>query len=201
MVSVAGITFGFGNEESGELKEQPHVPPLPSAPPEDDVKNYSESEKALRDLFVCEFLVDYDQIKAAQRIGFVRQFAVEYAKKFMDEPYVQRRISELRTSEKVNAEQLQGYNTRRVVERLMYEAHYNGPGASQAARVAALKALTDIYALGSAAQGKAAAATKAGIGCAGGVMVVPAIADIDAWEEVAKVKQKALQDAASEDQQ
>lgn len=201
MVAVPGLSFGFADEaKSGELIEPANIPPLPNRVPPDVSAEYSESELALRNLFVSEYLVDYDQVKAAQRIGFTRQFAIEYAKKFMDEPYVQQRLSALRTSEKVNQDDLHKYNSRRIVERLLHEAHFNGPGSSQAARVAALKALTDIHGMTSTAQGKMAAA-KTGNGYAGGVMVVPAIADIDAWEAVAKDKQKALQDAAVEDQQ
>ena len=55
----------------------------------------SGQEKALRDLFVQEYIKDFDPFQACLRVGFQAAFAVEYAKKFMGEAYVQRRITEL----------------------------------------------------------------------------------------------------------
>ena len=40
-------------------------------------------EKALRDLFVQEYIKDFDPFQACLRVGFQAAFAVEYAKKFM----------------------------------------------------------------------------------------------------------------------
>jgi Terminase small subunit. len=195
--------FGFKKEDSTAYKESGvESLPLPTSIPQDPSSCYTEGEKALRDMFVAQYLVDYDAVRAAQRCGFAFQFAVEYARKFLDEPYVQIRIAEIRGRAVGNTEQTQEYNKQRTVERLMYEAHYNGPGSTAAARVAALKALSDIFAMTSSAQKTAASLNGSnGAGCAGGVMVVPAIADIDAWEAEAVKRQKALQDAVSEDQQ
>lgn len=185
-------TFGFDepSEGKGDL-------PLPTSIP--SAAEFSPEEKALRDLFVTEFLVDFDQIKAAQRCGFNWQFAVEYARKFMAEPYVQQRISQLQSLMPRNEEELLKYNKRRIQERLLFEAHYQGPGSSQAARVAALKALSDMYGMGSVAQARTAGANQAGL--AGGVMVVPEIANVDDWESQAMQNQKDLRRDIIEDQQ
>lgn len=187
-------TFGFDQE--GDTPEETEKD-LPELMP-DDFRDYSPQEKALRDLFVTEYLVDYDGWKAAMRCGFNKQFAIEYSKKFLGEPYVQQRISQIRTLAPRNEEALGKYNKRRVEEQLLVEAHNHGPGSSQAARVAALKTLSDIYGMGSAAQARIALANGAGV-IAGGVMVVPVIANVDDWESTAMSNQKALQDDIVED--
>jgi phage terminase small subunit len=48
----------------------------------------SKTEKALRDRFVGEYLVDYDPFGAALRIGYSEVYAKQYARTFMLEPYV-----------------------------------------------------------------------------------------------------------------
>lgn len=177
-------TFGFDAEMDPE-----DIPPLPSAIPE--AQNYSAKEKALRDLFVAEYLVDYDEFRAAQRCGFNAQFAREYARKFMDEPYVASKISALRTAPTVDENALLSYNQRRVREGLVTEAHYRGPGSSHAARVSALKALAELTGMVKKPEAKTQ-------GALGGVMAVPGIADIDQWERVASASQDALvQDAGT----
>lgn len=170
---------------------------LPTSIP--SAADYTADERALRDLFCIEFLVDFDQIKAAQRCGFNLQFAIEYARKFMEEPYVIQRINQLQRLQPRDEEEMLKYNKRRVVEQMLREAHYDGPGSSQAARVAALKALADMWGMGSAAQARAGAGGGAGL--AGGVMVVPEIANVDDWENQATQNQRALRNDIIEDQQ
>lgn len=171
--------------------------PLPAEAP--GAPTMTPQERALRDLFVAEYLVDFNATKAAMRCGFGKQFAVEYAKKFMAEPYVQQRISGIQKLDQRDEVSLEKFNKRRVQEQLMEEAHYHGPGSSQAARVAALKALADMYGMGSAAQARQAA--QGGGQVAGGVMVVPEIADVTNWEQTAMGSQKALRDDIVDDQQ
>lgn len=183
-------TFGFGDTDTGGLA-------LPTSIP--SAAEYTAEEKALRDLFIVEYLVDFDQIKAAQRCGFNFQFAVEYGRKFMEEPYVLQRINQLQRLQPRDEEEVLKYNKRRIQERLLEEAHNTGPGSSQAARVAALKALADMYGMGSAAQARTSAA--GGNSLAGGVMVVPEIANVDDWEQSAMASQKALRHDIIEDQQ
>lgn len=57
----------------------------------------TDGEKAVRDQFVTEFLKDRNSYLAAIRCGFIGTFAIEYAKRFMGEPYVQCLIDELST--------------------------------------------------------------------------------------------------------
>jgi hypothetical protein len=180
MTSTFGFSEGFEPED---------IPPVPGSIPE--AQTLSEKEKALRDLFVSEYLVDYDEFRAAQRCGFNAQFAREYGRRFMEEPYVASKISQLRIAPTVNEKDLLDYNQRRVREGLVTEAHYRGPGSSHAARVSALKALAEITGMVKKVETKSQANL-------GGVMAVPGIADIDQWEKVASASQDALvQDAGT----
>lgn len=165
--------------------DQPFDPgfQLPTELPKPDDMN--PREKALRDMFVSEFLVDYDQVKAAMRCGFNRQFAQEYAQRFMDEPYVQKRINEVRFM-KTEEKATEDYDKARIRTSLMAEAHYHGPGSSQAARVAALGKLATLYGM------EAPKKIDANVNHRGGVMAVPGIASLDDWEQQASASQDTL---------
>lgn len=172
-------TFGFPLNPPGES-----VPEAPSIPYDSGVE-LTDKEKALRNLFVSEYLKDYDKVAAAQRCGFELSLAVDWANKLMAEPYVQIRLSNLRNSGDVNQIELADYNRRRIKEGLMTQAFYTGPGSSHAARVSALKALAEL-------EGMVKVPSKsAGIGD-GGVMQVPGIAGTDDWEAAASNSQDAL---------
>lgn len=172
------------------------IPPVPGKVP--DSREYTTAEKALRDLFVNEYLVDYDAQKAAMRCGFGGQFAIEYSKKFMAEPYVQQRISKLGTSADVDQEDLEAFNVRRVREQLTREAFYYGPGASHSARVSALAKLAEINNMLGAKGGRGGGPGGGGA-IAGGVMQVPTISNVDEWEAEAARSQDELTRDASED--
>jgi phage terminase small subunit len=58
----------------------------------------TEREKELRDVFVKEYIVDFDRTAAALRCGFAKSFATDYANKFMDEPYVRKLIQDKQTA-------------------------------------------------------------------------------------------------------
>lgn len=151
-----------------------------------------EREKALRDMFVREYLYDFDHIAAALRCGFLTAFAKEYADKFMSEPYVQQQLrmySELGfapgTQEAMN-EELNA--KRKVFNALMREAHYHGADGKHSARVSALAKLATILGMDKGPdkdQGK-------GELHRGGVMAVPAIANLNDWEDAAVISQEAL---------
>lgn len=149
------------------------------------------AQKALRDMFVNEYMVDYDPVAAAQRCGFERQFAREFASKFMDEAYVQQRINAVKFMD-VDPQSEQKYNQQRVKAALMFEAHYRGPGSSHAARVAALSKLAALNGL------DAPKKIDATIKHLGGVMAVPGIAKLDDWEQAASESQDALVKHASQ---
>ena len=103
----------------------------------------SGQEKALRDLFVQEYIKDFDPFQACLRVGFKSAFAVEYAKKFMGEAYVQRRIAELQRATPEN-EDAQAKEDRALILSVLRQAAQNGPYAS---RVQAAAKLATIYGL------------------------------------------------------
>lgn len=152
------------------------------APPEDP------RVRALRDVFVSEYLVDFDQIEAAKRCGFGHQQALEWGPKMFGEPYVARRIRELQAM-KVDQAQDEEYNQARIKARLLEEAHYKGPGSSHSARVTALATLAKMYKMenGAVPQEVPGATNQRG-----GVMRVPGIASADAWEATAQDSQTKL---------
>lgn len=152
---------------------------------EDPIAPMSEREKALRDMFVSEYLVDYDQVKAAQRCGFNLQFAVEYAKRFMEESYVQQRIRDV-TFMKVDEKAIEQFDKTRIKAALMAEAHYRGPGSSHAGRVAALSKLASLYGM------EAPKKSAMDVTHKGGVMAVPGIASLAEWEQTAAESQDKL---------
>lgn len=92
--------------------------------------NISESEKVLRDLFVDEYLKDFDPVQACVRVGFQFSFAIEFSVKFMREPYVLRRIAEL-TRETPDNEERQAKEDRSLVLNVLRQAAQNGPFASR----------------------------------------------------------------------
>jgi hypothetical protein len=162
---------------------------IPDPPREEDyirADTMTEREKALRDMFVAEYLIDYNQVNAAMRCGFPREFAVRYASQFMDEAYVQRKIKSVEytgNDEVAEAE----YNRKRIKNQLMREAHYRGPGSSHAARVSALAALAKLENMEPASQ------HKHDVNMQGGVMRIPAPPNsTEAWEATAVQSQADL---------
>lgn len=151
----------------------------------------SKQERALRDRFVDEYLVDYSPLNAARRVGFSNAFAKEYAERFMTEPYVRQRIKQLETSGQVDEEDLEEYNKKRIRAQLMREAHDQFSTGS--ARVAALGKLMSMYGM------DAPTRITQEIEHRGGVMMVPAIASLDDWERTAMAQQTKLSEAAQSD--
>lgn len=176
--------FGFSDTSSGNGVDE--VADLNGV-------GYSPQERSLRDLFVAEYLLDYDHIKAAQRCGFGQQLAIEWGLRFLSEPYVQLRIQRLGVGKNDDSDETVDYEKRRIREALMKEAHNVGPGSSHAARVSALKALAEIHGMV-----KKEVVKKPGEGPVGGVMQVPAISDLNEWEAVAAASQDALVDHAGD---
>lgn len=154
------------------------------------VSELSPHEKSVRDRFVKEYLLDYDQKAAAIRCGYGESFAGTYAEKFMNEPYVLQQIkrTELAFAEDVDVEE---EDTKRVIRAaLLREAHYRGPGSSHSARVNALAKLAVIHDMDKTAS------DGTEIGGRSGVMEVPGIASAEDWEAEASGAQKKLQDEA-----
>ena len=152
-----------------------------------DRADLGEQEKALRDTFVAEYLVDYDPLAAAMRCGFAASFAGDYAKKFLNESYVQQRLKQEQLTEpgsKQDVEDEEKLNKRKILMGLLREAH--NPMISGSARVAALSRLAVIYGMDQPLKADAAGMHR------GGVMMVPAIANLDAWENAAVASQTQL---------
>lgn len=109
----------------------------------------TERERALRDVFVTEYLKDYDAWAAAIRVGFLKSVAGQYAQELMEDPYVRQEISrqQLTPDVKDPAQALQAKQAQ-IEASLLREAHYRGPGSSHGARVAALAKLAAMAKMG-----------------------------------------------------
>ncbi|AVJ51756.1 terminase small subunit [Pantoea phage vB_PagS_Vid5] len=152
--------------------------------------NLTVQEMAIRDSFVREYVFDYNGTAAALRSGFNSVLAVEYAQKFLQDPYVQWKVREheesLAKNVVVDEDALAKLERQRLIEGLKREANYKGPGASAAARVAAHKALIELYGF------NAPKNTNVNHTVGQGVMVVPAVATVENWEQAAAETQRQL---------
>lgn len=166
----------FGEEEPDytELLKQPEL---------------SKAEKKLRDDFVAQYFIDFNPTLAAQRIGFMRSFAEEYGKKFMEEPYVAKKVAEFYRRKDEDEEHEEELDKRTIRRRLMKEAVYYGPGSSHAARVSALSQLKALYGMDREKTQKHEVTHR------GGVMMVPGISAVEDWEKEATESQRSLASA------
>lgn len=146
----------------------------------------SPSEMDLRDRFAKQYILDYDPVAAAMRLGYMRRAAIAFAYQFLDEAYVQQKIKELQLADPQNKKQEEKHKKREVEAGLWKAANYNGPGASHAARVTALSQLSKLLDM------EPAAKTKVDVTHKGGVMMVPAIANLEDWEKAAVDSQSRL---------
>ena len=115
------------------------------APP--DEPSLTEGERRNYDNFVREYLVDYDYTGAALRLGYAKGQASLWGKKLKHHPYIERRIAEAMSAQWDDPEAVVAQHKQRVLNSLMKEATYSGPGASHAARVTALSKLAQIHGL------------------------------------------------------
>ena len=97
-------------------------------------------EKAVRDLFVDEYFKDFNYTRACTRVGFGEQDAITFALRFQYCPYVQGRIADRQNVNNVvnddNELDLDKMRAK-LINGLMEDAMYKGPGSSHAARVKA----------------------------------------------------------------
>lgn len=96
-------------------------------------------EVQLRDLFVQEYLKDFDPVCAAVRCGFSKGIAEDYANRFWNEPYVQQKISEEKT--KLSSDEAFEKENFALTVSTLRQAMQNGPYASRVAAARELKAL------------------------------------------------------------
>lgn len=172
------------------MSDASDLPELPiELPIEEQNFGLSIAARNLRDRFVKEYLVDYDALSAAGRVGYSRQFAKEYSLRFMQEPYVLLQIKNAESStEEDNADAMK----KRILMGLIREANYRGPGCSQSARVAALSKLASIAGMDSPSKSKIEMTGPDGQPLNGGMFVVPGIMSTEDWEKQAAAQQAVL---------
>ncbi|MBG89585.1 MAG: hypothetical protein CMO80_22180 [Verrucomicrobiales bacterium] len=162
--------------------------------------SYTDSEKELRDKFIVEYLRDYNSYAACVRLGYMDEMALEEAQKLMEEPYVKRGIADAEAARAVHLSSKKdadlsklpdGFvpheeetDRQRIVSGLFREAFYKGPGSTHSSRVAALSALSKIYKLDKEEEKVAEIVSR--------VMVVPAVGNVDDWEQAASEQQAEL---------
>lgn len=136
-------------------------------------------EMHARDKFVEQYLIDYDAYKACLRCGYLEAYAKERSVTLMADPYVAWALQKRQDTHAEDADVLKN----RVVQGLVREANNYGEGSSHTARVTALKQLAEIYGV---------EAKKGQGNNPGGVMIVPAISNVDDWESAAVQQQEDL---------
>jgi len=100
----------------------------------------SEQERALRDLFVNEYLKDFDPYQAALRVGFQASFALDWGKRLMNEGYVQSEIARLTRMLPADPTAQEAAD-RALLENTYREAMQRGPYASRVAAGRAFAAM------------------------------------------------------------
>lgn len=156
-------------------------------------EDLTAQEKELRDLFVREYLEDFDAKGAAIRCGFLEGYAEQYANQFMNEMYVRKRIVELsKDVKKKDDDVCKAESQQQILTSLFREANYRGPGSSHGSRVAALAKLASLYGM------DAPTKVEQTIEHRGGVMSVPGIASCESWETQAMQSQEKLTSEAED---
>ncbi len=147
----------------------------------------SQEEKVLRNKFVDEYLVDFNELRAALRCGFNIRWAEEYAHRFMQEPYVLCRINERREELDYLDKRVASPLKKHLFNLMLTEAKVQG--GTQAARVSAIGRLMSVMGMDAPVQSE--------VTHKGGVMLVPAPPkSLDDWEkEAMDSQQKLLTDA------
>lgn len=156
-------------------------------------EDLTAQEKELRELFVREYLEDYDEKAACIRCGFTENYAAQYAAQFMGEMFVRKRIIELsKDVKKKDDETCKEQSRQQILSSLFREANYRGPGASHGSRVAALSKLASLFGMDAPTKVEQTIEHK------GGVMAVPGIASVESWEQQAIVSQQKLTSEAED---
>jgi hypothetical protein len=162
---------------------------IPLQPP---VEQYlTAPEKALRDRFVAQYLVDYDAYKACIRIGYTPPFAKEFSNRFLNEQYVLTKIAETEGT-KGEVKPDEEAEKKRIIAGLWREANNLGYGSSQSARVAALAKLSAFYGMDAPTKSKTELTGADGQPLNAGVFVVPGLMTTEDWERQAQAQQEAL---------
>lgn len=148
----------------------------------------TDTERKLLDLFCEEYLVDMDTTRAASRCGFQDGFAKDYGIRFFNKSYVQKRIAALQRAklDERKEREFDAINTRARLRAIINDNY-----AKPAARVAAARELNAMHGLRGQTGGPAQ-----NTGQRGGIVLLPAIANMDEWEKAAQASQSALAEAS-----
>ncbi len=146
----------------------------------------SEKEKALRNEFVRQYLIDYDELAACMRLGFIGQYAQEYSVSLMQEPYVRAKITEM-TLASPDDDTAQEEADKQLTLAVLREAAQRGPYSSRVAAAAKLAAILGM---------DKPVTSSLELHHKGGVMMVPGIGNIDDWESEALKSQQSLVDVS-----
>lgn len=107
---------------------------------EEMASTLTKQERSLRQRFVSEYLVDYDPVSAAIRLGYQVEFAKQYSSMFLTEPYTLRLIAEKEQELGLVTEEDQ--HRHKIISGLYRESR--SPFNTGSARVAALTQLAKI---------------------------------------------------------
>lgn len=99
----------------------------PSLDPQRTEPELSLREQAVRDMFVSEYLKDFDAYRACIRMGFLAAFAVDQAKTFMSDGYVLRKLEYMTRQNVLDPEA----DKQAMLQNLRWLAH-NGSTSSRA---------------------------------------------------------------------
>lgn len=154
----------------------------------------TREEMALRERFASEYIVDFHAYNACLRLGMAPGLAMDYAREFLQDSYVQHVLAQLTFKKKAAdpkedpaaAHREITAARQKIIAGLEREAFNYGPGSTQSARVAALSRLAAIYKLDESGTQDDDDIPK------GGVMVVPQALSADQWEAAASSSQNKL---------
>lgn len=99
----------------------------PSADIQRTEQPLTDREQAVRDLFVNEYVKDFDAYRACIRMGFLAAFAIDQSKMFMGDGYVLRKIDFMTRSAVLDPDS----DKQAMLANLRWLAH-NGTPASRA---------------------------------------------------------------------
>jgi hypothetical protein len=149
-------------------------------PNNNDFRTYLPSEIEFRQNFAAEYVKDNDAVNALMRCGMVAVYAMQHAAEIMEEPYVQELISresfkfqELDATKELKEESIM--ELRRII---------SSKTAKDNDKISAISKLSSIY--GWESNGNSELPS--------GVMIVPAMTDIDSWSTMAVASQDMLRE-------
>ena len=157
-------------------------------PPRFGSVQLSQEQINLRHNFVSEYVKDMDSVKACLRLGYNISYAKDASKNFMLDPYVQYVLSARNVEAKSTPDaHLDGVRSRNQAKAALMQII--NCGCDEKAIVSALKLKFQIDKEERSVSGSEAS----------GVMVVPGMVDISAWERSAMESQELLQRVSSRD--